>query len=224
MNTLNSIGANAPAGAGTMSSGTGAAAPTARDVQDRFLTLLVTQMKNQDPLNPLDNAQLTTQLAQISTVTGIEQMHQTMKAVLDQIKGLEALHAAGIDGRDVLIASDRIQLSAGGASGAFELTGPADAVTITIKNSAGATLREMQLSRQEAGMHTFEWEGITASGARAADGLYSVSINATASGTPVASTTLARAHVSGIVQGADTIQLDLGLLGRRSLNDVREIL
>jgi len=224
MNTLNSISTNGSATATTLSSGTGSAAPTAKDVQDRFLTLLVTQMRNQDPLNPLDNAQLTTQLAQISTVTGVDQMHQTMKAVLDQLKGLEALQAAGMDGKDVLIASDRIQLGAGGASGAIELTGPADAVTIAIKNSAGATVREMQLSRQEAGMRTFEWDGVTASGARAVDGIYSISVNATAGGKPIVSTTLARAHVNGIVRGEDTIQLDLGLFGRRSLNDVREIL
>lgn len=199
-------------------------APSAGDAEQRFLAVLVAQMKNQDPLNPLDNAQLTTQLAQISTVTGVDQMHQTMKAVLDQLKGLEALQAAGMDGKDVLIASDRIQLGAGGASGAIELTGPADAVTIAIKNSAGATVREMQLSRQEAGMRTFEWDGVTASGARAVDGIYSISVNATAGGKPIVSTTLARAHVNGIVRGEDTIQLDLGLFGRRSLNDVREIL
>lgn len=56
-------------------------AASAKDIEDRFLTLLVSQIKNQDPLNPLDNAQLTTQLAQISTVGGIDRMNQTLSAI-----------------------------------------------------------------------------------------------------------------------------------------------
>ncbi len=228
MNTLNPIGASASLGvAGAGSAATAAttsAGPSAQDVQDRFLTLLVTQMRNQDPLNPLDNAQLTTQLAQISTVTGVDQMHQTMKAVLAQIKGLESLQAAGMDGKDVLVTSDQVVLGNRGAGGAYELADAADAVKITIKNAAGATVKEIQLARQAAGTHAFEWDGMTANGARAADGLYTVNVSATVAGQAVAVGTLARAHVEGVVRGGETVQLDLGPLGRRSLNDVKEIL
>jgi flagellar basal-body rod modification protein FlgD len=227
MATATTIGVSTAAGltnTGSAGDATKLAGKTAQDVQDRFLTLLVTQMKNQDPLNPLDNAQLTTQLAQISTVTSVDQLHQTMKAVLDQIKGLESLQAAGMDGKDVLVTSDQLQLGANGAGGAFELTDPADSVAITIKNAAGATVKEIQLTRQGAGTHPFEWDGIAASGARAADGLYSVTVSATAAGKAVTATTLARAHVDGVVRGGETVQVDLGLLGRRPLNEVKEIL
>ena len=227
MNTATTIGVGSAASAASTGSATSAAkltGQTAQDVQDRFLTLLVTQMKNQDPLNPMDNAQVTTQLAQISTVTSVDQMNQTMKAVLDQIKGLESLQATGMDGKDVLVTSEQLQLGANGAGGAFELVDAADTVAITVKNAAGATVKEIQLARQTAGTHPFEWDGITANGARAVDGLYSVTVNATASGKAVAATTLARAHVHGIVRGGDTVQVDLGLLGRRPLNEVKEIL
>jgi flagellar basal-body rod modification protein FlgD len=195
----------------------------AQDVQDRFLTLLVTQMKNQDPLNPLDNAQITTQLAQISTVTGVDQMHQTMKAVLDQIKGLEALQAAGMDGKDVLVPSDRFELGPNGAKGVYELATAADDVTVSIRSASGALVREWQLSGMSAGPQSIDWDGTTSNGTRAADGLYAMSINATAAGAPVSATTFARAHVSGVVRGADAVQLDLGVLGRKSLSDIREV-
>ena len=196
---------------------------TAQDVQDRFLTLLVTQMKNQDPLNPLDNAQITTQLAQISTVTGVDQMHQTMKAVLDQIKGLEALQASGMDGKDVLVPSDRFELGPNGASGVYELASPADDVTVSIRSASGAVMREWQLSRLPAGAQRIQWDGTTSNGARAADGVYAMSINATAAGKPVSATTFARAHVEGVIRGADAIQLDLGAMGRKSLIDIKEV-
>ncbi|MFM9885922.1 MAG: flagellar hook assembly protein FlgD [Burkholderiales bacterium] len=227
MATTTTIGPSTAAGlssTGSAADATKLAGKTAQDVQDRFLTLLVTQMKNQDPLNPLDNAQLTTQLAQISTVTSVDQLHQTMKAVLDQIRGLESLQAAGMDGKDVLVTSEQLQLGANGAGGAFELTDAADSVAITIKNAAGATVKEMQLTRQGPGTHSFEWDGIVASGARAVDGLYSVTVSATTAGKAVTATTLARAHVDGVVRGGETVQVDLGLLGRKPLNEVKEIL
>jgi len=56
------------------------------DVQDRFMTLLVTQMKNQDPLNPMDNAQVTSQMAQLATVTGIDKLNDTMAALISSVQ------------------------------------------------------------------------------------------------------------------------------------------
>lgn len=195
----------------------------AQDVQDRFLTLLVTQMKNQDPLNPLDNAQLTTQLAQISTVTGVDQMHQTMKAVLDQIKGLESLQAASMKGRNVMVASDKLELREGAAVGGVELTAAADNVTVTIRNAAGGVVRELDLGKMPAGMNKFDWNGATTAGATAADGAYSFSVKATVGGKEITATSLSRGFVGSVLQG-ETVQLDLGAIGKHPISDVREIL
>lgn len=195
----------------------------AQDVQDRFLTLLVTQMKNQDPLNPLDNAQLTTQLAQISTVTGVDQMHQTMKAVLDQIKQLESLQASSMNGRNVMVTSDKLELREGAAVGGVELTQPADSVTVTIRNAAGGVVRELELGAMQTGTSKFDWNGATSGGATAADGAYSFSVKATVGGKEISATTMARGRVGGVLQG-ETVQLDLGVLGKRPIGDVREIL
>jgi len=92
------------------SSSSKSAAP-ASAAQDRFLTLLVAQMQAQDPLNPMDNAQMTTQLAQISTVDGVEKLNSNMEKLLSQFGALEQLNATSMIGRSVLIPSDRIELS-----------------------------------------------------------------------------------------------------------------
>ncbi|MFM8767622.1 MAG: flagellar hook assembly protein FlgD, partial [Rubrivivax sp.] len=69
---------------------------------DRFLKLLVTQLKNQDPMNPMDNAQLTTQMAQINTVSGIQQLNETIKGMATQFGAMQVLQGAAMVGRDVL--------------------------------------------------------------------------------------------------------------------------
>ncbi len=195
----------------------------AQDVQNRFLTLLVTQMQNQDPLNPLDNAQLTTQLAQISTVTGVDQMHDTMKAVLQQIRQLESLQAASMKGRNVMVASDKLDLREGAAAGGVELTEAADNVTVTVRNAAGGIVRELDLGKLPAGMNKFDWNGATTSGATATDGTYTFSVKATVAGKEISTTALSRGFVGSVLQG-ETVQLDLGALGKHPISDVREIL
>src|SRR3990167_8083696 len=83
--------------------GAAATASTAADTQDRFLKLLVTQMKNQDPLNPMDNAQVTSQMAQLSTVTGIDKLNVTLQALSDSMASSQSLQAASMIGYGVLV-------------------------------------------------------------------------------------------------------------------------
>lgn len=199
--------------------------PTAQEMQDRFLTLLVTQMKNQDPLNPMDNAQLTTQLAQISTVTGIDGVNATMKSVLEQIGALQQMQAVGMAGREVVATGNRISLGSEG-SGAylFDLPASIDGATVTIKNSSGAVVRTIQTGALGAGMQTREWDGKTEAGARVPAGVYSFTVDAQATGKPAEATTYSRARVEGIIRGADGVQLNLGPLGTRPMSDVKQIM
>src|SRR4051794_1170360 len=102
----------------------GAPATTATDdarSSDRFLKLLVTQLQNQDPLNPMDNAQVTSQMAQINTVTGIEKLNTTVQGLNSQFVQLQALQGASLVGRDVLMQGDALQTSDGAGTGGFEL-------------------------------------------------------------------------------------------------------
>lgn len=88
------------------------------EAQTNFLTLLTTQLKNQDPLNPLDNAQVTSQLAQISTVDGIERLNQTLATMMDGMLGSETMQAAALVGRSVLVPGQHLTSARAGRSAA----------------------------------------------------------------------------------------------------------
>src|SRR5574343_657724 len=81
----------------------GKSATSADQIQDRFLKLLTTQLRNQDPLNPLDNAQMTSQLAQINTISGIEKLNTTVGKMLDIYNAGQGMQAAGLIGKYVLV-------------------------------------------------------------------------------------------------------------------------
>lgn len=186
----------AAAASSSGSTSTGAA------TQDRFLTLLVTQLKNQDPLNPLDNSQMTSQLAQINTVNGIEQLNQTMTKLMSSYQSTQDVQAAALVGRDVLAEGSGLALSGGSAQGGFNLPGGADIVTISVISPSGQTVHQAQLTNLESGLHTFTWDGKTDSGAAAADGQYTFKVTATTNGKAVDATALAVSRVDGVTPGA----------------------
>lgn len=206
--------------------GTSTAAPavdSAKEASDRFLTLLVTQLRNQDPMNPLDNAQITTQLAQISTVSGISQLNETMTSLSASFAAGQYLQAAALVGRDVVVASDKLSLGAEGATYGLAIASEADLVQVTIKDAAGAIVRTVDLGAQDSGIHEFAWDGKDGKGAALPEGKYTISVTATANGTAVAVDPLAIAEVSGIAPTAQGTVLMLGTLGTFALSDLLQI-
>lgn len=196
-------------------------AAATQEAADRFLTLLVTQLRNQDPLNPLDNAQVTTQLAQLSTVTGINRINETLVALAQAQSADRTLQAAALVGHDVTIDGNAIALSDGEASGGFDLASAATQVSVTISDAAGNPVRTLTLGAQAAGGGRFAWDGKTDAGATAAPGRYTFSVTATNAQGVVAATTSTLARVTGVVAGADGPRLLLGSLGEVAIDAVR---
>jgi flagellar basal-body rod modification protein FlgD len=194
------------------------------NAQDRFLVLLTTQLRNQDPLNPLDNAQVTSQIAQISTVDGIERLNETLKALMTNSNEAQSLQAAALVGHGVLVPGAGMLLDEGVALGGVELDAPADAVAVTIKDANGLVVRTLQLGSLEAGSHALRWDGLTDAGAQAKDGSYSVSVAASRGTDAVSAATLQLGVVGSVVRGSDGVTLSLGSLGDVKLADVRQIL
>jgi len=194
----------------------------ADDVQDRFLKLLVTQMKNQDPLNPLDNAQVTTQLAQISTVNGIEKLNATIEAMASSFTSGQSLQAATMIGKDVLVPGSTLQLAGSSVFG-VELAQAADQVKVSIHDASGQVVRVIDLDGQSAGPLTLKWDGKTSDGAQAVDGVYNISVSALRDEEKIEAQTLSLATVQGVSQGNQGVRLNLGALGTVSLADVKEI-
>jgi flagellar basal-body rod modification protein FlgD len=198
---------------------------SAADQEDRFMKLLVAQMKNQDPLNPLDNAQMTSQIAQINTVGGIEKLNTTVNSLLSAFQRMQATSATELAGRDVLVDGNQLTLAEGNATGGIALAKDADAVKVEVLDAAGTVLRTVNLGKTAAGTRTFDWDGRTDAGGTAAAGSFRFRVAATAGGKPVDALTLAPARVQAVTQAADgSVQLDLGAAGVKPLDAVQAYL
>lgn len=196
---------------------------TAADTQDRFLKLLTTQLKNQDPLNPMDNAELTSQLAQISTVDGIERLNATLQKLLSNNVDGEALQAAALVGRQVMVEGSALTLTSSGAVGGLELSGAADQVVVTIKDANGLTIKTLDLGNLAAGAHNFAWDGKADSGAQAVNGAYSISVAARRGDETVEALPLQLAGVMSVKRSTQGVTLDLGQVGLATMSDIRQI-
>ncbi len=209
-----------------VTSGTSAAKTTksvAQESEDRFLKLLVTQMKNQDPLNPLDNAQVTSQMAQLSTVSGIEKLNAALQAMSSSFASSQSLQAAGMIGRSVLAPGSSLTLQDGFAAGGFELASSADKAVVSVKDAAGNVLHSMNLGAQKAGNVMFQWDGVTDSGGQAASGSYTFEVSAVQGGNKVDATLLALGRVGSVSLGASGVTLNTDVLGNVDVTTVKQI-
>ena len=216
-----SLGQSEPTAAGSA-----ARRDPARELNDRFLKLLVAQMKNQDPLNPLDNAQVTSQMAQINTVTGINGLNDTVQRLLEQFGTLESLQAAQLTGRSVLVSGRELTIGADRpeALAGVELAAPADRVTVEIRDAAGQVLRTLELGRAASGVQRFAWDGPTDAGVAVAPGQYSFNVKAVAGGAEVGATPLALRVVEAVTRESGQTRLVLAGGQRVATHEVRQIL
>jgi len=192
--------------------------------QSYFLQLLVAQMNNQDPLNPMDSAQVTSQLAAINTVSGIQTLSTQLTQLLSSVSQGQSVTDTALVGQQVLVPSSTLTLPSGGtAQGAVGLAQAAGQVTITIKNASGQEVRTMTLGAEPAGTTNFTWNGQTDSGAAAAAGQYTYSIAATANGQPVTSTAYASGQVTSISPTSTGTNVNVAGLGSFSVSQVQQI-
>ncbi|RDE51517.1 MAG: flagellar hook assembly protein FlgD [Candidatus Accumulibacter meliphilus] len=205
-------------------SGTNQLLSTTEEVQNRFLKLLVTQLKNQDPLNPLDNAAVTSQISQINTVTGIERLNTTLETLLSTFNEGQAVQAAGLIGKNVLVGGSGLALVNGQANGGVNLATPADNVTLTIFGAGDNVIQSERLGAHDAGSFAFTWDGMTAQGIPAPDGTYRFTVNAVRGSETVAAEALQIGTVNALVREKGSYQLDLGGLGRVAFDKVQQIL
>lgn len=176
--------------------------------QDRFLKLLVAQINSQDPLNPMDNAQMTTQMAQISTVSGIEQLNATLKGMSDQYSAMQGLQGTALIGRQALVEGNRLGFDGDEARGALALSGAASQVVVDVVGSNGELIDSVSLGALPAGQHAFSWNASGVDPARVAG----FAVRATQGGQAVAATPLTRTPVTSVsfTGGVMSLQLQDG--------------
>ena len=186
ISSVNSTTTAQAAATASASSGTTVAA-----TQANFLKLLVAQLNNQDPMNPMDNAQMTTQMAQLNMVSGIDKLNATVQTMADQFSSLQAMQGASLVGQTVLVNGSSLPLTAGAGNGAFTLANNADAVSVQVLNAGGQVIDTIKLGAQTAGQHPFTWN--TTDYAKQTDLTFNVV--ATAAGQSVAATPLMQSKV-----------------------------
>jgi flagellar basal-body rod modification protein FlgD len=212
------------AGSSTSTSTSSTSSTSTQGTQDTFLKLLVTQLKNQDPLNPMDNAQVTSQLAQINTVNGIQQLNTTLGTLVSSFNDSQSMQAAALIGKTVLVPGSGLSLASGSGYGGVNLAGAADQVTVTIQDASGNVVQTESLGAHAAGTLDFSWDGKTAAGATAPDGTYKFTVTATKGGADVSATPLQIGTVSALVRSSTGFLLDLGALGTVDFKNVQQIL
>jgi len=235
---------------GTNASGSpgGAASPSIakmnQDASDRFMKLLMTQIQNQDPLNPMDNAQMTTQMAQINTVAGIDKLNESMNKMVNKLSSLDnsaslaalqtalqgslqglanqmrqsqALQGAALVGREVWIGGDALTVRDGAARGSFDLRNAADAVTVDVLTPSGHVLDRIDLGARSTGRVEFAWNVPEGS---EGDGL-KYRVRATAGATNVPADLYASDLVNAVSTGSDGLVLQLMRSGATPLDRVK---
>ena len=206
-------------------------------IQNRFLKLLTVQMKNQDPSNPMDNAQLTTQLAQLSTVSGISKLNTTLESLMSNSSSAQSLQSANMighsvlaPGKDVTLASTTTTNADGTTSTAqraifgVQLAGNADSLKVNIRDASGKVVQSLDMGAQAAGTLPVVWDGATDAGGKAPDGQYTFEVAATSAGSPVAATGLSFGTVSSVTTGSDGVKLNVSNIGTIKSSDVVQIL
>lgn len=205
--------------------GSATAASAAVETQDRFLKLLVTQMKNQDPLNPMDNAEVTSQMAQLSTVTGIDQLNVTLQALNDSMASSQSLQAAAtMIGHGVLVPGNGVDLVNGYGYGGIDLAQSADKLDISIYDQAGALVRNLSLGAQPVGLVNWQWDGRNDSGVSVAEGSYIFTVDAAQAGKKVDAAALQFGMVNSVTQDSQGVALSVGQMDGIALSQVRQIL
>jgi flagellar basal-body rod modification protein FlgD len=189
---------------GTSSSSSSSNASSASDLQNTFLTLLVTQLQNQDPTNPADSSQMTSQLAQISTVQGIGQLNTSLSSLSTQLSASQQTQAAALIGGTVLAPGNGLTVKTGAASTFGVQTANAlSDLTISITNSAGTVVNTIDLGAQPAGVVPVEgWTPVDSTGATLPDGNYTISASGTINGQAATATALSASTVVSVVQQA----------------------
>ncbi len=191
-----------------------------------FLDLMVTELTHQDPFKPMENSELGSQISQFATVSGIDKLNESFSGLQSSLLSDQALQAANLVGREVLVPTSVGYLENGGSiNGVVGLDASAANVTVRVSSATGELIREISLGTQDKGEVNFSWDGFDDAGAAVPPGKYQISAHASVDGESINPYTLMAASVESVSIGAPGQPLALNLLGLGtiSFSDVAEI-
>ena len=213
-------------GAKKLSDAQASTAPKTTLGQEDFLKLMTAQMSNQDPFQPQSNTEMIAQMAQFSTVTGIQQLNQTMSSVQTEISQNRIATAANFVGRTVLVpGSTALADSTGGISGAVDLPSAATGLTVQISRSTGELVKTIDLGANPSGLVGFSWDGKDAGGNPIGDNNYTVKAIMTSGSKQSAAATDVYGPITEatIPSGSEPQSFTVGGIGKINLTDIKSI-
>ena len=195
--------------------------------QEDFLELMLTQVQNQDPLNPMESGDFLSQMAQFGTVNGITELQSSFSSLATAMQSSQALQASTLVGNSVLVPGNNSELAPGGSvNAAVDLSQSTSNLIVNVLDATGQTVRQINLGSQTAGLTKLTWDGLDNNGQPLAAGNYRFEANASVNGEAVAQPVYVYAKVDSVTlskTGGDPL-LNLNGLGSIGINQVKEIL
>jgi flagellar basal-body rod modification protein FlgD len=199
--------------------------------QEDFLTLMITQLKHQDPFKPLDPAQYVGQLAQFSSVSGLADMNKQISALTASLRGNQVLDGAALIGRTVMATGNEIYLPPQvegqdrGPQGLVDVPAGASSLQLVVKDSSGALVRTQALDNTR-GLQPFAWDGTKDGGAQADEGHYQIEVIASVGGKNVSLETSVATMVNSVAldPASGSLRLETHPLGDLAMSDIQRVL
>lgn len=193
---------------------------------DEFLTLMTTQLKNQDPMKPLEGTEFVAQLAQFGAVSGIQSMQTSIESLSNSLRSTQVLNGSTLVGRDVMVQADSFTFTEGVAvNGEIDAPAGLSALHVRITDSTGALVREIEIE-PHAGVNTFTWDGLNAEGDPVESGDYEIEAIGTLGSQTGSLEVLMAGRVSSVsIDSTGTnLTLNTSALGPISMNNVRRVM
>ncbi|XLX38868.1 flagellar hook assembly protein FlgD [Ectopseudomonas mendocina] len=192
--------------------------------KNEFLNLLVAQLNNQNPLEPQGNGEFIAQLAQFSSLEGIQQLNSSVSSMMSSFQSSQALQASSLVGRKVIVPSEKAVVDTSESFKASTVLPVSSSnVYVNVYNNAGALVTRVNLGEQAAGNVSFIWDGKDSSGNVAPPGTYKFEAQATYGGETKGLYTLLPANVDSVTLGGSELMLNLAGLGSVPLSQVQVI-
>jgi flagellar basal-body rod modification protein FlgD len=183
-------------------------------LQDQFMTLMLTQMKNQDPLKPMENGDFLAQLAQFNTVSGIQDLQKSFADFASSMQTNQALQASSLVGREILIGSDTGVLQSNGMiDGQIDLNTSTPLLSIEVQDQAGQVVRQINMGSQSAGDIPFSWDGMAEDGTPMPLGIYKIHASALIDGKQVAQESAVYTSVESVKLMSGSREIELNAMG-----------
>ncbi len=208
--TISSVSSSYVSSATTSSSSTSTSTTSSSLSTNDFLQLIVTQLQNQNPLDPTDTTEFMNQLVSYASYDQQQTMNSNLSQLVTSMNSMLTSNGLGYIGQTVEAKGDTTTLQDGSASWGYSLSSTAANTTITVSDQNGNAVWTGS-GETSSGSHTFTWDGTTTDGGTAADGDYTISVSATnASGTSVLDYTTVIGKVTGVDSTSGTTKLVVG--------------